>query len=322
MPSLTAPWAHLFERYPHWGGTDGPLAHLIRQRLGPDGHGDMRAWQAALASLPDLPVAHVRYGDTITVTGIADSAAVSRLSEALRALHPWRKGPFSLFGVHVDTEWRSDWKWSRVAAHLPRHNIENAAVLDVGCGNGYFGWRLLDAGAHLVVGVDPTLLFCMQHQAIARYTDDARNIVLPLRFEELPATPFDVVLSMGVVYHRRDPVAHVAALAECLTPGGTLVLESLVTTRTADLMAPPRYARMRNVWHVPTPETLAGWVRSAGLVDAEVVDITVTTVAEQRQTHWMTFDSLAEALDPADPTRTVEGLPAPARAVVLARKPG
>lgn len=282
----------------------------------------MPAWQAALAALPDLPVTEVRYDDTVTVTGAADSAAVSQLDAALGALRPWRKGPFSLFGVHVDTEWRSDWKWSRVARHLPGHRLANAAVLDVGCGNGYFGWRLLGAGARLVVGVDPTLLFCMQHQAIARYTNDARNSVLPLRFEELPATPFDVVLSMGVVYHRRDPVAHVAALAQCLAPGGTLVLESLITTRTADLLAPPRYARMRNVWHVPTPETLTAWVHSAGLVDIELADTSVTTVAEQRRTAWMTFDSLAEALDPGDATRTIEGLPAPERAIVLARKPG
>ncbi|MFM7120464.1 MAG: tRNA 5-methoxyuridine(34)/uridine 5-oxyacetic acid(34) synthase CmoB [Gammaproteobacteria bacterium] len=322
MASQTAPWAEWFRLQPHWGGLDGPLAMLIQRRLAPDGHGDMPAWQAALAALPDLPVDHVRYDDTVRVAGDADPAAISRLRDALRLLHPWRKGPFLLFGVAIDTEWRSDWKWARVAPHLARAGLANATVLDVGCGNGYFGWRLLDAGARRVVGVDPTLLYCMQHQAIARYTGDARNLVLPLRFEELPATPFDMVLSMGVVYHRRDPIAHVAALADCLAPGGTLVLESLVTTRTSDLIAPPRYARMRNVWHVPAPETLAGWVRSAGLLDARVVDITTTTTDEQRRTAWMTFESLADALDPTDSTRTIEGLPAPERAIVLARKPG
>jgi tRNA (mo5U34)-methyltransferase len=30
------------------------------------------------------------------------------MRQALMGLSPWRKGPFDLFGVHVDTEWRSD----------------------------------------------------------------------------------------------------------------------------------------------------------------------------------------------------------------------
>jgi tRNA (mo5U34)-methyltransferase len=35
----------------------------------------------------------------------------------------------------------------------------------------------------------------------------------------------------------------------------------------------------------------------------------------------MTFDSLGEALDPTDPRRTVEGHPAPVRAMVIGRRP-
>jgi tRNA (mo5U34)-methyltransferase len=148
-----------------------------------------------------------------------------------------------------------------------------------------------------------------------------RNWVLPVRFEELPAARFDRVFSMGVIYHRRDPLAHVRRLCEYLRPGGTLVLESLVIVDGPDLVAPARYARMRNVWTVPAVATLSRWLAAAGLEDVRVVDVTTTTPGEQRSTPWMRFESLAAALDPAEPGRTVEGYPAPVRAVVLGRKP-
>ena len=73
------------------------------------------------------------------------SRRATTLHRHLHALQPWRKGPFSLFGVQIDTEWRSDWKWNRVAPHLSP--LAGRRVLDVGCGNGYYGWRMCAAGA-------------------------------------------------------------------------------------------------------------------------------------------------------------------------------
>ena len=64
------------------------------------------------------------------------------------------------------------------------------------------------------------------------------------------------------------------------------------------------------------------WLAGAGFTDGRVVDITRTTLDEQRSTEWMRFESLREALDPRDPLRTVEGHPAPVRAIVIAHKPG
>jgi tRNA (mo5U34)-methyltransferase len=197
-------------------------------------------------------------------------------------------------------------------------------VLDIGCGNGYFGLRMLGAGAALVVGVDPTLLFVMQHLACRHFADDLPNFVLPLGIEDLPAGPagFDTVFSMGVLYHRKDPAEHLERLRGLLKKcGGTLVLETLVLpqNRRGDLLVPDgRYARMRNVWAIPGTERLCGWVRKAGFHSVEVVDETATTPSEQRSTAWMRFESLEQALDPEDGSRTVEGLPAPVRAIVIA----
>jgi tRNA (mo5U34)-methyltransferase len=244
------------------------------------------------------------------------------LRETLMEFHPWRKGPLSLGGVAIATEWRSDWKWDRIEPHI---RLAGQRVLDIGCGNGYFGLRMLGAGAELVVGIDPTMLFVMQWLACRHYSGDIANYVLPLGIEDLPADPvaFDTVFSMGVLYHRKDPAHHFERILSLLRPGGTLVLETLVLPddRRQDLLVPQgRYARMRNVWAVPGTDRLIHWVRKAGFQNIELVDTTRTTTGEQHSTAWMRFESLAEALDPLDPTLTVEGHPGPVRASLIASR--
>ena len=270
--------------------------------------------------LPDISAKEVSLGPVVgaRTTDIA-SESRERLDAALRDLIPWRKGPFHLFGIDIDSEWRSDLKWLRIAPHV---DLDGCRVLDVGSGNGYYGWRMLEAGATSVVGVDPSLLFVLQHAAISYYVDRGghRNTVLPVGLEQLPAAePFDVVFSMGVVYHRRDPAAHIRTLANHAHGDATLVVESLVVD-DAPLRPRSRYARMRNVWLVPDVATLHGWLAAAGFADTDVVDVSPTTTAEQRTTPWMPYESLAAALAPEDSSRTVEGYPAPKRAVIIARR--
>lgn len=247
------------------------------------------------------------------------SESRERLAAALRELIPWRKGPFHLFGIDIDSEWRSDLKWSRIAPHV---ELDGCRVLDVGSGNGYYGWRMLAAGAASVTGIDPSLLFVLQHAAISYYVDRGRqrNTVLPAGLEQLPAAePFDVVFSMGVLYHRRDPAEHIRGLVGHAHDESTLVVESLVMD-DGPLKPRSRYARMRNVWLVPDLATLHSWLAEAGFADTDVVDVSPTTTAEQRTTAWMPYESLAAALDPDDPSRTGEGYPAPKRAVIIARR--
>jgi tRNA (mo5U34)-methyltransferase len=248
----------------------------------------------------------------------------SNLREILMAFHPWRKGPFEAGGVAIDTEWHSDWKWERVRKHLGSGiNLRGARVLDIGCGNGYFGWRMLDEGAEDVVGIDPILVFVMQWLACRHFAGELHNYVLPLGIEDLAAgTPaFDAVFSMGVLYHRRDPLEHLQQIRKLLKPGGTLVLETLVWPDTAigaEWKPPARYGRMRNVWSVPRVALIQQWLDDAGYAHARLLDINQTRTDEQRSTEWMRFESLAEALDSENPGLTVEGFPAPTRALLLA----
>ncbi len=198
-------------------------------------------------------------------------------------------------------------------------------MLDVGCGNGYYALKLSEAGAELVVGIDPTLLYVMQFAAVNRFKQDNSVFVLPMRLEEAPPAfgAFETTLSMGVLYHQRGPIDHLRLLRDTLKPGGELVLETLIIPGQDSRACTPtdRYARMRNVWLLPTISELTTWMARVGYRDIRLIDETVTTEDEQRTTEWMPFESLREALDPDDPSRTIEGWPAPRRVIVTATAP-
>ena len=308
------------------GGWRPALEPLVTARLDPGAHGDMPDWLAALDALPEGAGGSCRLDEPAVASGdlgVSDADREALRSELMR-LRPWRKGPFAVDRIVIDSEWRSDLKWNRVAAAISP--LAGRRVLDVGCGNGYYALRMHGAGAGLVIGVDPTLLHLAQFAAVSRYLPPLPVHLLPLSLEELPASVgrFDTTFSMGVLYHSRAPLDQLRRLRDTLRPGGELVLETLVLPGDdAYSKTPPdRYARMRNVWHLPTVAELRIWLERAGLRGAALADVTATTPEEQRSTQWMPFESLAAALDADDPSRTVEGWPAPQRALVIARAPG
>lgn len=245
-----------------------------------------------------------------------------RITQLLKNMMPWRKGPFHLYGIDIDTEWRSDWKWERLIKHIDC--LEDKIVLDVGCNSGYHLWRMIGAGAKLAVGIDPMALYLCQFEAIRKLLgNDQRAHLLPLGIEHLPKlNAFDTVFSMGVLYHRRSPLDHLFQLKDQLVEGGQLVLETLVIDGELHqaLMPGDRYAQMRNVYFIPSTPTMINWLEKCGYSDVRMVDISLTNFDEQRKTEWMTSDSLANFLDPDDSTKTIEGYSAPMRAVFIAKK--
>lgn len=298
------------------------LMALTRERLIDRPHGDLSRWMAALEALPAGPASCDLGADALRI-GEPGQQDLQAVRAALEGLIPWRKGPFDFFGVQVDTEWRSDWKWQRVAPHLSP--LAGRRVLDVGCGSGYHCWRMAAEGASQVVGIDPTILFLIQFLAVKRFAQQVPAWFLPVRMEEMPAEQqnFDTVLSMGVLYHRRSPLDHILELKGALASGGELVLETLVVEGDAQtvLMPEDRYAVMRNVFFLPSVAMLTIWLQRCGFVDVRCVDESTTTMEEQRATDWMRFQSLPDFLDPDNPALTREGYPAPRRAVLVARKP-
>lgn len=298
------------------------LRPLIERRLADDAHGDMPAWRRAVEELPPVPErAAVLDTDTVQVLAPRLPADIrARVREQLMALAPWRKGPFDIGGVHIDSEWRSDWKWRRVQPVIAP--LEGRRVLDVGSGNGYYALRMCGAGAAAVIGIDPMLLYVAQFRALAHFLPPLPVQVLPLGLAELPPQchAFDTTFSMGVLYHQRSPIEHLRALRSTLRPGGELVLETLVLPGDEAFARTPRdrYARMGNVWLLPSLAELTIWLERSGFRDCRSADVSRTTTDEQRRTDWMRFGSLAEALSPGDPEMTVEGWPAPRRAIIVA----
>jgi tRNA (mo5U34)-methyltransferase len=281
------------------------LEPVIRARLSDDGHGDFARWREALDQLR------------------AESASKAARRDQLVSLSPWRKGPFELDGVTIDSEWQSNLKWDRLKDAI--EPLDSRTVLDVGCGNGYYAIQMSNAGARTVIGIDPTILYVMQFLAVEHFLRPRGVFALPLRLDELPqnARKFDTVFSMGVLYHRRSPLDHLYELKGMLRQGGQLVLETIFVPGEESYACTPsgRYARMRNVWLLPTIAELTTWLSRSGFVNIDIVDKSRTTIEEQRSTEWMTFESLREALKPDDPERTVEGWPAPRRVILVANTP-
>ena len=160
-------------------------------------------------------------------------------------------------------------------------DFKDKVVLDIGCGNGYFGWRMLGAGADAVVGIDPTLVFCMQHRAVQRLLDYPNHWVLPLGVEDIPASHrFDWVLSMGVLYHRKNPQEHIKQMYALTEDGGKCVMETLVVDAADSLYPQDRYARMRNIGVIPNLTDLRQWMTDAGYQNIELIDLSPTTTEE------------------------------------------
>lgn len=305
-----------FERWRD--GLPRAIAHALR----PEAHGRIGEWSALLDRLPRLTAAEVSYESAIRARmgdPLPDAERVA-LRELMLRFKPWRKGPFDIHGVYIDSEWRSDLKWDRLREHVSP--LRDRLVLDVGCGNGYHLWRMYEAGACAAFGLDPTLAYVAQYCAVRHFVSVPPVWVLPLALEDMPLSmqSFDTVFSMGVLYHCRLPLDHLRRLKQCLRPGGELVLETLVVEGTAGTVLKPgaRYARMKNVRFIPSCAALEDWLRDCGFENIRLVSVTPTTAEEQRATEWSGELSLKDFLDPNDPARTIEGYPSPRRAIMLA----
>jgi len=286
-------------------------------------HGEFKHWQKTIDALPVSDNNHVDLTNSVTVgkQGDFSEGEYKRLENLLKKLKPWRKGPYHIHGLHIDTEWRSDFKWDRLAEHIS--DLSGRYVLDIGCGSGYHLWRMRGAGAKFVVGIDPTQLFLMQFNAVQHFIQDKTVNLLPLGVEDLPElSAFDTVFAMGVLYHRRSPIDFLYQLKSQLVDGGELVLETLIVDGDENTVLVPgeRYAKMRNVWFLPSAKAMCAWLERCGFKSIRVVNTDITALDEQRKTPWIDTESLSDFLDPNDQSKTVEGYPAPQRAIFIANK--
>lgn len=287
------------------------------------GHGP--SMQRVLDQLPEVPVDAVQLDrDTVAVSGPIAPAQSAQLRALLEQAMPWRKGPFQLFDQFIDAEWRSNLKWDRIAPAISP--LKDRRILDIGCGNGYYLFRMAAGNPQLVLGIDPSVKVYYQFEIIQRYARVEQVHLLPTGLEGFPilAGYFDTVFSLGVLYHRKSPIDFLRELQAFIAPGGELVLETLTLDAEGDLVLSPngRYAKMNNCYFIPTPECLVHWLERCGYSDVRVVSTTPTTPGEQRKTEWIQTESLADFLDPGDATKTIEGYPGPERTIVVATLSG
>lgn len=273
-----------------------------------------------IANIP--PVECQLNQDWVTIGKEEDLSTESaeQVLHALYGLRPWRKGPFNVFGTLVDTEWVSSIKWNRLAPHISP--LKGRRVLDIGSSCGYYLFRMCSEQPKLLLGLEPYATFYFQFCLLQKLINAANCYTIPAKFEELPLLEgyFDSVFHMGVLYHVRSPLDTLIQIRRTLRRGGELVLETLVIPGTDYLALSPqdRYAKMNNVYFLPTVNCLTSWLEKAGFTNVRCIDVTRTTSEEQRKTAWVQTESLADFLDADDEMKTVEGHPAPRRALMIA----
>jgi tRNA (mo5U34)-methyltransferase len=276
--------------------------------------------QKAISELPEPEVIDRSYGDIVTV--VLDSRFEQRYSaqieQTAKMIMPWRKGPFRIGSLLIDSEWQSQIKYNLLEAHF---DLRDKVVGDIGCNNGYYLFRMHTHRPAKLVGFDPSALYYTQFQFVNHFMNS--NIVyemLGVEHVEHYEHKFDTLFCLGVLYHRSDPINMLKSLRKGLNAGGELLLDTFMIDGEEDICLTPkdRYSKIGNIYFIPTVNALKNWCNRAGFETVEVLAIKETNLSEQRKTEWIDSQSLNDFLDPDDPSRTIEGYPSPKRVYIKA----
>ena len=264
----------------------------------------------------------IDYGDWFSVGKKEDltNDEYEVIVETAKKLIPWRKGPFKVFGLEIDSEWQSNIKYNLIR---PYFNLKDKVVADIGCNNGYYMFRMLEDKPKRLIGFDPSPLTLHQFEFINHFVkSDIVYEMLGVEHLEFYNHKFDFIFMLGVLYHRPDPVGTLKSLARGLNSKGEILIDTFMIDGEDEICLTPnkRYSKIPNIYFIPTIPALKNWLERAGFEDIEVLATTVTTSEEQRKTPWSFDQSLEDFLDENDKTKTVEGYPAPKRVYVKARK--
>jgi tRNA (mo5U34)-methyltransferase len=244
----------------------------------------------------------VELGDIIKVSGDKPS----NIKEVAKLLMPWRKGPFELFDMYIDSEWKSNIKYNLLRKHF---SLKERRVADIGCNNGYYLFRMQEDEPKLLVGFDPSPLYKTQFDLINHFVkSDIVYELLGVEHLEFYEEKFDTIFCLGVLYHRSDPVAMLKSLYKGLDNKGEVILDTFYIKGDDEMCLCPEssYSKIPNIYFVPTIKALKNWCLRAGFNSFEVLETSVTEADEQRKTEWIEGQSLEDFLDPNDKTKTVE----------------
>lgn len=264
----------------------------------------------------------IDYGDWFSIGNRADlgDEEYEIIVQTAKKLIPWRKGPFKIFDLEIDSEWQSNIKYNLIR---PYFNLKDKVVADIGCNNGYYMFRMLEDKPKRLIGFDPSPLTLHQFEFINHFVkSDIVYEMLGVEHLEFYNHKFDFIFMLGVLYHRPDPVGTLKSLARGLNSKGEILIDTFMIDGDDEICLTPnkRYSKIPNIYFIPTIPALKNWLERAGFENIEVLATTITTSQEQRKTSWSFDESLEDFLDPTDSSKTVEGYPAPKRVYVKARK--
>ncbi len=275
--------------------------------------------EAKTVNLEDI---NLELGDWVSISTKSNitQSDHKKIYNACEKLIPWRKGPFKLFDIELDTEWQSNIKYNLIR---PYFNLKDKIVADIGCNNGYYMFRMLEDKPKRLTGFDPSPLTMLQFDFINHFAKT------PIIYEQLGVEhldfyehKFDFIFMLGVLYHRPDPVGTLKSLRNALNKNGEILIDTFMIDGEDEICLTPngRYSKIPNIFFIPTINALKNWVSRAGFIDIEILETTITTSDEQRKTAWSFDQSLEDFLDPKDSSKTVEGYPAPKRVYLKAKK--
>ena len=269
----------------------------------------IEGWLEILSRLPSTLNTEVELINGINIDfDIKDNGEIERL---LLELIPWRKGPFRINDIFIDSEWDSAKKWKRF--QKLNLDLDGKSILDVGSGNGYYAFRMVGMGADKVLCLEPNLVHVSQFSAINHFVNSEKIRMIPERLEEsgLANSKFDVIFSMGLLYHQRNPFEHLNNLKDLLADNGKLVLETIISPKEFGIALEPsngKYASMPNVHFVHTDNGCKSIFRNLSLQVHAESDLAVTNDNEQRSTKWMPFKSFESALNLQNKSLTIEAV--------------
>jgi len=263
----------------------------------------------------------IKFTDWISVnSNEIKSSDQDLIEQNAKKLIPWRKGPFDICGVKIDSEWQSNKKYNLLR---PYFDLKDKCVADVGCNNGYYMFRMLEDKPRKLVGFDPSAIFRSQFDFINHFIkSEIIYEMLGVEHLEYYESKFDMIFMLGVLYHRSDPISSLKSLNRALNKDGQIIVDSFIIDGDDEVCLTPfdRYAMIPNIYFIPTVNCFKNWLNRAGFKDIELLEITTTDKSEQRVTPWTFGMSLDDFRDPNDFNKTVEGYPAPKRAYLKARK--
>ncbi|MDD5549543.1 MAG: tRNA 5-methoxyuridine(34)/uridine 5-oxyacetic acid(34) synthase CmoB [Sulfurovaceae bacterium] len=296
------------------------LDSIRNERLGWLKHKNVVHIIDELKTLPDIKT-NMSFGDIVLIETIdIDDILEQKIEKIALMLKPWRKGPFKIGNLFIDSEWQSFIKYNLLKPHF---DIKDKVVGDIGCNNGYYLFRMLEEKPKKLVGFDPSNLFFTQFSFINHFVkSDIVYELLGVEHVGMYEYKFDTLFCLGVLYHRSDPIATLKSLYQGLNSGGELILDTFIIDGEEDIALTPldRYSKIPNVYFVPTVNALKNWCHRAGFNEIELLEIKITDLEEQRKTSWIDSQSLEDFLDPINSQLTVEGYPAPKRAYIKAKK--